>query len=230
MVKNSEMKNALIRWWVKNIGFLVITGVILFISAGTIHWVNAWFYLVTVLFIILANAFSSDKALLVERSKLQNGTKGWDVILAPFVAMWGPMLLWLIAGLDHRWKWSQPLPLWVTLLALALVLGGGLLATWAMAVNRFFASTVRIQDDRQQYVVDQRPYSIVRHPGYSGAIINYLFTTVLLGSWFALIPAVLVTAGFVLRTYLEDQTLKKELPGYDEYSKKVRYCLFPRVW
>jgi protein-S-isoprenylcysteine O-methyltransferase Ste14 len=89
---------------------------------------------------------------------------------------------------------------------------------------------VRIQTDRGQTVVSDGPYRYVRHPGYASSLLAMLAIPLALGSWWALIPAALVGALYVLRTALEDRTLQAELPGYRDYAEHVRYRLLPGVW
>src|SRR5690554_5854323 len=85
-----------------------------------------------------------EPSLLAERSRLQEGTKRWDILLSSFTALWGPLIVLVIASLDKRLGWSAPLPTWVTVSALVLLLIGAGLGTWAMHTNRFFSATVRI--------------------------------------------------------------------------------------
>ncbi|HUV75978.1 MAG TPA: isoprenylcysteine carboxylmethyltransferase family protein [Dehalococcoidales bacterium] len=99
-----------------------------------------------------------------------------------------------------------------------------------MWVNRFFSSVVRIQKDRGQEVVQNGPYHSVRHPGYVGGILMAISTSLVLGSLWALIPAGVIFILLVIRTYLEDTTLQKELTGYADYAKKVRFRLLPGIW
>ena len=99
-----------------------------------------------------------------------------------------------------------------------------------MHVNRFFSSVVRIQVDRGQVVINSGPYQFVRHPGYVGGILLYLALPLVLGSLTGLIPAACSIMILVVRTYLEDITLQKELPGYQEYAMTVKYRLLPGVW
>ena len=81
-----------------------------------------------------------------------------------------------------------------------------------------------------QKVISGGPYSIVRHPMYAGAIVFFLCTPIALGSLYAIAPAFCVAALFVVRTYMEDKTLRKELAGYEAYAKNVRYRLIPGLW
>ena len=98
------------------------------------------------------------------------------------------------------------------------------------AANAFFAEGVRIQEERGHTVATRGPYCWVRHPGYVGAIMGMAASPFLLGSWWAMIPAALAMAGYILRTALEDRTLLAELPGYREYAQRTRYRLLPGVW
>jgi protein-S-isoprenylcysteine O-methyltransferase Ste14 len=104
------------------------------------------------------------------------------------------------------------------------------LVVWAMVENPFFEPTVRIQEDRGHRVVSTGPYAVVRHPGYLSGILWTSSIPLIIGSLYAFIPAVLYGVLMVLRTHLEDRTLKDELAGYEEYSEKVRYRLFPGIW
>ena len=88
----------------------------------------------------------------------------------------------------------------------------------------------RIQDDRGQVVVTAGPYRFVRHPMYLGVIVLFLGMPVALGSWWALLPGAAIGLLFVLRTAQEDRVLRDELPGYAEYTGRVRYRLVPGVW
>ena len=223
-------RDAIRLWWVKNLVYVILAGLILFLASGETEWVLAWVYLCCTAGIIVANAVSMDPALIADRSRLQEGTVKRDVLLATGVALYGPMLVLLISGLDLRFGWSPELPSVLTVSALILFVASGLLATRAMAVNTFFSGTLRIQTDRNQKVITEGPYRFVRHPGYLGGILSILLTPVALGSLIALIPALIVVILFLIRTRLEDNTLQAELYGYKEYTRIVRYRLLPGIW
>lgn len=89
---------------------------------------------------------------------------------------------------------------------------------------------VRIQNDRGHKVATKGPYKYVRHPGYVGFILFTLATPVSLGSIYGLLMSGMTSVIYIIRTYLEDITLKKELDGYFDYSKKVKYRLIPFIW
>jgi protein-S-isoprenylcysteine O-methyltransferase Ste14 len=104
------------------------------------------------------------------------------------------------------------------------------LAFWAMAVNKFFEWTARIQDDRQQYVCTSGPYKIMRHPGYAGLIGSILAYPFILVSWWGFVLSGILAILIVIRTAQEDSMLQNELPGYREYANQVKYRLIPLLW
>ena len=100
-----------------------------------------------------------------------------------------------------------------------------------MLANPFFEKTARIQNDRNHQVIDSGPYRYVRHPGYVGVIAGLILATpFMLGSWWALVPAILSVFSIVVRTALEDHMLLNELEGYKAYAWRVRYRLVPYLW
>jgi protein-S-isoprenylcysteine O-methyltransferase Ste14 len=101
---------------------------------------------------------------------------------------------------------------------------------YAMSVNRFFSSVVRIQNDRGHHVVDSGPYAYVRHPGYTGMLLFGATLPLALGSWWAFLPgSAIVLFGF-RRLWIEDRFLAANLPGYRDYAARVRYRLLPGIW
>jgi protein-S-isoprenylcysteine O-methyltransferase Ste14 len=111
-----------------------------------------------------------------------------------------------------------------------LMIAGIAGVTWAESANKFFEPTVRIQTDRGHTVIDFGPYAIIRHPGYVSGFLVFVGMSLSLGSIWALIPAVMACLLLVVRTILEDRTLRTELPGYEEYAQRVRFRLIPGVW
>jgi protein-S-isoprenylcysteine O-methyltransferase Ste14 len=211
---------------------LLVASILRFVS-GRSDWSRAWFF---VGFIFLTQAASGlwlmrvQPGMMAERSRMREGTKTWDKVLVPLFVFVGPIAMWVMAALDVRTHWPPPVPLEWSIAAFAVLAAASAITIWAMRTNRFFAATVRIQSDRGQTVVSTGPYAIVRHPGYIGAVLFTLATPVVLGSWSALIPAVLTGLVLVLRTFLEDRTLQAELDGYREYTTRVRFRLIPGIW
>lgn len=216
---------------IKSLLGLVFYGLLLFLPAGTLAWPHAWVYLLIFLIVVLASSIFSDPELLRnERGVGQSGRKGWDLGLLSVYGILTTIVVPVLAGLDWRNSWSGALPLWVIALAVILYLLGWAFGLWAMAVNRFFSKVVRIQHERGHHVIDRGPYRLVRHPGYVGGIIHNIGTPLILGSWWALLPAVLAGILMVIRTGLEDRTLQDELQGYKDYANQVRYRLIPGIW
>jgi protein-S-isoprenylcysteine O-methyltransferase Ste14 len=177
-------------------------------------------------------ALRKNPDLLVERGRSLEAedVKSWDRALVGLVALYGPLVTLVVAGLQQRFGWEPRISLTLQLVALVVLVLGYLVSTWAMAVNRFFSAVVRIQKDRGQTVVTSGPYRWVRHPAYAAGIPAFLATPVMLDAFWALIPAALVVVGVVVRTALEDRTLQEELEGYAAYAQRVRYRLLPGVW
>jgi protein-S-isoprenylcysteine O-methyltransferase Ste14 len=132
--------------------------------------------------------------------------------------------------LDYRNGWSAEVSPIVHIVGIALVLFGFVPLAGAMASNKFFDPTVRIQTEAGHRVMDSGPYRIVRHPGYVGVILHFVAVPIALGTWVALIPALIGAGLYVARTALEDQTLQRELPGYADFAKRTRYRLLPGIW
>lgn len=228
-----DLKPGVIRWVITSIIFLILIAASLFLSAGTLDWQMAWVYVAMAAVIQLLDAIvliPISPELLGERSRYQRGVKKWDQFLSRIMATIGPITIWIVSGLDYRYNWSPHFPTWLVVLSVGLVFIGGLLVLWALASNRFFIGMVRIQEERGHTVIKSGPYQYVRHPGYLGSLLFILFTAVMLGSLWALIPAGLTCGVVFLRTYLEDNTLKDELAGYLEYSQEVRSRLLPGIW
>lgn len=224
-VKNERLGIAL----VAGIGVLCVT---VFWPAGRLDWPAGWLYVAIVSLYFVVNVgylMRVNPDLIEHRMRVGAGTKRWDVIWGAF---FGPLLIaaYIVAGFDAvRYEWSDMSP-WLWPLGLAIFIAGALLFTWSMGVNPFFEKTVRIQSERGHRVIDTGPYAVVRHPGYVGFSGWCLSAPLLLGSWWALVPGILSVVGLVIRTALEDRTLRAELAGYEAYAARVPYRLIPGIW
>lgn len=213
------------------IQFLILAA-ILFISSGRPDWYMAWVYLAIFAIGVTINAAFLTRVspeLIAERARVRTNARRWDKVLG---TLWGILSLvaLLIAGLNVRFGWPPQILLKLQLVAVVFVSLGSALASWAMISNAFFAGTVRIQEERGHTTVSEGPYRFVRHPGYAGWIVSGIALAVMLGSLWALIPAVLAALALVVRTALEDRTLMEELDGYGDYARRVRYRLVPGIW
>ena len=135
-----------------------------------------------------------------------------------------------VAGFDvGRFQWSN-IDVFFAPLGLVLVVISSVILNYAMFVNIHFEPTVRIQKERGHKVISSGPYGIIRHPGYLAGILFAISIPLLIGSVFTFIPVCIYTSLIIIRTWLEDKTLQKELKGYTDYSRHVRYKLFPGIW
>lgn len=214
--------------------FVLLTPFIPLIISGQWDWWQAWAYAIaSVLAFVLSRLIVARKHpdLIAERARFMQAkdTKPWDKILAPLLGL-GSILILVTAGLDRIYGWSSAFSATVNIIALAGIVIGYGFSSWALIENRFFSGTVRIQTERGHHVVSTGPYRMMRHPGYAGGLLGYVFIPLLLDSMWAFIPAILLVVVMVTRTALEDKTLQAELPGYKEYTMKVRYRLIPGIW
>ncbi|MBL8055569.1 MAG: isoprenylcysteine carboxylmethyltransferase family protein [Anaerolineales bacterium] len=209
----------------------LVYAALLFLPAGRLDWTWAWVLLGLYLGQVALNAvvlFRLNPELIARRAEGE-GQKGWDRVVSGLWAVASIAGL-VVAGLDQRLAWTAPLPL-------GLHLAGGLgytlgfaLFSWAMAANAFFSTVVRVLADRGHTVCTTGPYRFVRHPGYVGAILQALAAPLLLGSLWGLVLGGLAAVLIVVRTALEDRTLRAELAGYADYARSVRFRLLPGVW
>jgi protein-S-isoprenylcysteine O-methyltransferase Ste14 len=211
---------------------LALMAAVLFVSSGHPAWVKAWLLLGALSLCVVVNLFvllGVNPELVAERLGAERPVRPGDRLLAVVItAFW--WLALIIAGLDSRLGWSPPLPGSVPVAALVVLIAGDLLFLWAMALNRFFTRFVRIQRERDHRVVSASPYRDVRHPGYLGWILMSAAVPLVLGSLVAVIPVGCAVFAMVVRTALEDTTLRGELKGYEEYTGRVPYRLIPGVW
>jgi len=210
-------------WWTSSI----------FLSAGRLDWMRGWISVVlwvTGMTIIGVVGYRYNPAVMNARAQRhRKDTKHFDKV---FWAFYFPLVFSqpAVAGLDvKRFGWSSIALGLAYPGAIAFVLGI-LMIAWVLRVNPFAEATVRIQRDRGQSVVDSGPYRFVRHPMYIGACLMYLGMPLVLGSVAALVLGVVIVALMIWRTSREDLTLRQELPGYEEFTKRARYRLLPGVW
>lgn len=202
-------------------------------AAGTWNWPEAWIFIIiqfTVSIAMSAWLLKHNLELMKERMTfMKKSARSWDKI---FTAATIPLFLALliIPGLDAvRYQWSS-VPLSVKIISFVVIGAGWYLIFRVMKENTFLSRVVEIQEERGHTVVTTGPYKAVRHSMYVGAIAITFAITLALGSVYGLIPAVLMTIAFIIRTFLEDKTLHAELPGYVEYAQKTKYRLLPGIW
>jgi protein-S-isoprenylcysteine O-methyltransferase Ste14 len=223
------------RQWIVLVALYLFIPLVLLLCGGDFGWWQAWVYSLLIFAAGIGGRVLAERrhpGLLVERQNVENmqSAKAWDRVLAPLMALSVSFPLVIVAGLDHRFGWSPVFPPWVILPGFILISLGYAFAAWAMVENGFFSSTVRIQTERGHVVCDTGPYRIVRHPGYAGNIPPLLGIVLALGSVWTLVPAAVALIIAVIRTALEDRTLREELPGYQDYARRVPYRLIPGIY
>ena len=235
IVDQKALRSVSLRQWIGVVMVYLLIPLVLLVCGGDSGWWQAWVYSLLVVAAGVGGRIWAEHrhpGLMAERQNVANvrNAKAWDKVLAPLMALSVSFPLVIVAGLDHRFDWSPVFPLWLIVLGFILISLGYAFAVWALAENRFFSSVVRIQVDRGHVVCDSGPYRMVRHPGYAGNILPLAGIVLALGSVWTIIPAVVALIIAVIRTALEDQALQEELPGYREYTRRVRYRLIPGVY
>ena len=225
-------KKVILRYSVRETMGLLTMGVALFWSAGTLRWWPGWALIAVMLVWTIGMAavilhFNPD--LLRERLGPRKGAKSWDMAIISLLGIF-QLARCILAGLDYRFGWTGGFPISAQFAGLAVCILGNSAVVWATASNAFFSQIVRLQPERGQAVATNGPYRFVRHPAYSGGILQELGVAALLGSVWIFIPAVLNILLFILRTALEDRTLQSGLAGYKEYAAHVQFRLLPRLW
>jgi protein-S-isoprenylcysteine O-methyltransferase Ste14 len=221
-----------IRLVLKSFSIFLVFIAVTFLSAGRLDYWEGWIFNgLNIFFLLLTYAVLMDrKDLIKERLKPGEGMKQWDRI---YYTISTPLffVMFILSILDAtRFFWKPTVPFFIVVLGIILYCLGQIIVLWAKRANRFFSSVVRIQTDRKQEVCTTGPYRFVRHPGYLGGIIFSMGTPLMLGSFWGLIPTLLAIILVFGRTYLEDTTLKNELPGYRDYTLKVKYRIIPFLW
>lgn len=211
---------------------LLVEALILFGAAGRLDWGWAWVFLGIYLASVLINAaflMRTSPETVAERGR-PGKFRSWDKVVSGLWALAQFAVVPLVAGLDARFDWTGPLDMaWHV--AGGVVFAAGLaIFGWAMVTNAYFSTASRIQAERGQTVCRSGPYRVVRHPGYTGSMLQSAGMAVLLGSLWALIPAIAAIALMVVRTRFEDRMLQDELPGYPEFAREVRHRLVPGIW
>ena len=210
------------------VGGAGILAVVLFLPAG--RWDLLWFWAYIIVYGLFAfcGFLFLDAGLLKER--LRPGPEARDRVTVALTKGLS-MVQYVVAGLDvGRYRWSGDVPAILQGAALIVVALCAVVTVWSMAINPFFSTVVRIQEERGHRVVSTGPYRVVRHPGYAVIAVLVLANAVALGSWWALVPGVTIVLLLLRRTVLEDAFLHRHLEGYAEYARQARYRLIPGVW
>jgi protein-S-isoprenylcysteine O-methyltransferase Ste14 len=208
-----------------------VLALLLFLPAWSLTYVKGWVFIG--LLGVLSSAITLylavyDPQLLERRLKAGPGAeqqRSQKIIQLITSAMLCAMAV--VAGFDHRWHWSDVPTVVVIISVVAFVLAFALIFV-VFRENTYTSGVIEIAEGQQ--VISSGPYAIVRHPMYTGGIVFMLAAPLMLGSWWALIPAVVVCGGIIVRLLDEERFLATNLPGYVEYRERVRWRLVPGLW
>jgi protein-S-isoprenylcysteine O-methyltransferase Ste14 len=210
----------------------IVFSLILFASAGRFDYPQGWVYAIISLVTTTLNilAIRSDNELMAERNKPGDRTKSWDKIILGISLLLSIATL-IAGGIDSgRNHPSQDISWSFIACGALLMFAGQSLFLLARRENRFFSSVVRIQNERGHSVCDSGVYRVVRHPGYAGMIVGTTGLPLVLESVWSAVPCLFSIFLLLVRTSLEDRTLKDELDGYREYAGRTRFRLIPGIW
>jgi protein-S-isoprenylcysteine O-methyltransferase Ste14 len=203
-------------------------GALFLIPAGTFRYWQVYLYFATLLapmVYVISYFMKNDPRFLARRMKMkEKQAEQKKIILFAYI----PYLAgFLIPGFDHRFGWSD-VPVYWVIFADLMVLLSYLLVIRVFKENSYASHIVEVE--KGQVVISTGPYGVVRHPMYTGILVMMLATPVALGSWWALIAFSMMPFVFVLRIQNEEKVLSEQLPGYQDYCRKVRYRLIPFLW
>jgi protein-S-isoprenylcysteine O-methyltransferase Ste14 len=207
---------------------LLLVGLLIFLPAGTLCYTHGWL-LVGLLFVPMLIAGFIMMAKSPDFLKKRLDAKEKQATQKGVLAFSGLMFIagFVVAGLDFRFGWSA-MPSWVVITASVLFLVAYALYAEVMRENAYLSRTIKVEEG--QTVVDTGLYGIVRHPMYAVTILLFLMIPLVLGSWYALIAFAFYPAIIIVRLKDEEALLTRELPGYEDYKKKVKFRLIPFIW
>ena len=216
--------------WLSLVVTFVLMGSALFLAAGTFDYWQAWIFLGVgaVSSVLLTRFMTQNPTLLENRSKFGPAAEQRTIQKLIVLSLGIPAIAtFIVPALDRRCGWSN-VPFGLAIVGDLFILVSMWMVYRVFNANAFGSATVEITND--QHVISTGPYAIVRHPMYSSAAVYFVGTSLALGSFWGLLPAVLTILGFVWRLFDEEQFLAQNLPGYSEYCAKVPWRLIPRIF
>ena len=235
MLEQEGTAEFIIKRCIRSIAALASLSLLLFALAGTLSIPGFWIYIaVAILYQVISlwlivPRYPGYVALDEARRARHANAKAWDRVIVWALAG-STFVTYALAALDLGRFHLVELSLWFAIPGVVLYVAGSALNQWAMVHNPHFERSVRIQHDRDHRVASTGPYTYVRHPGYLGSVLFYVAFPLITGSGLAFAGSMLGIAGVLVRTGLEDRTLRNELAGYAEYVRTVRCRLIPGVW
>ena len=215
--------------------YLLVWPALVLLLSGDWRWPEGWIFagwFVALCVTCIGWLSRNDPGLLAERFRKpgSGGQRGWDRLVVYLLGV--GFMAWIVAmPLDaRRYDWTPRLPLWFEGVGAFLLVPAWLLFFRSFTDNTFLSPLVRIQSERKQEVVSTGVYGFVRHPMYLGAVLMFLGVPLLLGSMAGLGIGSALSLLLAARIVGEERLLVRDLAGYADYRKKVRYRLLPFVW
>ena len=207
---------------------IVLVGLLIFLPAGTLSYFNGWLFM-GVLFVPMLIAgiimMIKNPKLLANRLDAKEKQKDQNLV----IKLSGLMFVagFIVAGLDYRFKWIVISPIVSYVFSLIFLLGYVL---WAIVLkqNTYLSRTIKVEEG--QKVVSTGLYKVVRHPMYTATLVVFLSMPLILGSLISFFIFLLYPILIIIRIIGEEKLLEKELEGYIEYKKNVKYRLIPFIW
>ncbi len=232
----SHMKNTFVLKLILQITvYMLVLAGLFFVPAGTLAWPRAWVYLGLMYVIMVAAVIHLDRAdheLLVERSKWR-GQKGQPlsdkIVMSAFLAAYYPLMVFIPLDVFRFHLLARP-PMIVSSLGLVIYLVGWGIVYLALRTNPFAAPLVKLQAERGHRVIDVGVYGIVPHPMYAGAIFVLVGLPLWLESYAAALLECVPLGLLAVRCLLEEKFLRRNLSGYADYMRRVRYRMIPHLW
>lgn len=207
---------------------LFVIGLLIFIPAGSLSYINGWIFISILfipMFIIGIVLIIKDPQLLKSRLDAKEKQKVQGIVIKLSGLMF--VIGFVLAGLDFRFKWIN-IPTWITYVSSVVFLLGYLMYGIVLKENRYLARTIKVSEG--QKVIDTGLYGIVRHPMYTSTLIMFLSMPLVLGSLVSFFVFLLYPILIIIRIKKEEKLLEKELDGYVNYKKKVKYRLIPFIF
>ena len=227
-----NINNLKFKFLIQSLFFPISIILLTVMISGHINYWQGWTYnVLNCVFVIIAFvALSNNKDLIAERLKPSGQIKKFDKVylILEYPARYSTIIVSIIDA--NYFGFAAKVTFSIVVFGIVLYVLSQSMFIWAMKVNSFFSTIVCTQLERKHRVCKEGPYKFIRHPGYFGGILFAIATPLVLGSFLGLIPTGITIILILMRTYLEDVTLQKELQGYYEYTKEVRSRLIPGIW
>jgi len=207
---------------------VVLIGILIFVPAGTFDYINGWIFMGVLfipMFIVGIILMVKNPKLLASRLNAKEKQKAQGSI----IKLSGLMFIvgFILAGLDYRFKWIELMDT-ITYIAIVIFLLSYIMFAFVLKQNTYLARTIKVEEG--QKVISSGLYGIVRHPMYTATIFLFLAMPLILGSLISFFVFLFYPILIIFRILNEEKVLEKELDGYIDYKKKVKYRIIPFIW